>query len=87
MLCHCWLVRRKMNIGSILSTKDIANRLGIEANLLRVWIHRGKLPQPTMYLSNSPVWYSDVIEHWIANDTWYKSLQDKKMRSKLKKGK
>jgi len=45
---------------------EIAEELGLPANLVGVWHHRGKLPEPTARLAMGPVWTEADIAPWLA---------------------
>lgn len=48
--------------------KDIADRLGVEAQTVAMWRYRGILPEPKWTVSGQPAWNWPDIERW-ANDT------------------
>lgn len=44
---------------------EIADALGADPAIVRVWYHRKKLPSPTEQLATGPVWFRADIEPWI----------------------
>ena len=46
---------------NLLTYQDIAARWNVSVNTLRVWVHRGKMPQPDSRIGWSPVWYEETI--------------------------
>lgn len=45
---------------------EIARATGLPPNLVTVWHHRGRLPEPTARLAMGPVWEEADIWPWIA---------------------
>lgn len=45
---------------------ELAERLGITPANLRVRLNRKQVPEPDDYASNRPVWYSETIDKWLA---------------------
>ena len=43
---------------------EIAAMLGVDRPLVRLWYHRGKLPEPDALLAATPVWRRSTIEAW-----------------------
>jgi transposase-like protein len=52
----------------MLSYKDLARRWGVSTNTLRVWRHRGKLPEPDLVIGRSPGWNLETIERVETQD-------------------
>lgn len=44
---------------------EIAQELGLDVKQVRMWKHRGKLPEPTARLTMGHVWHGREIEEWI----------------------
>lgn len=49
----------------LLGYQEIADELGVKVNLIRVWVIRGKLPEPDYRLGQSPGWLEETIRPWI----------------------
>lgn len=49
-------------------TTEIAVRLGVAEQTVRVWGVRGRMPAPTWRVGSRPVWCWFVVEQW-ANET------------------
>ena len=46
--------------------RDIVRMTGIKLNTLRVWVNRGKMPEPTRHEGyNFAVWDAHEIDPWI----------------------
>jgi predicted DNA-binding transcriptional regulator AlpA len=50
----------------VYTLKDIAESTGIAYNTLRQWKNRGRLPEPSYQIGQSPAWTGKTIEDWIA---------------------
>ncbi len=46
----------------MLSYSDLAARWDVSTNLLRVWLHRGKLAEPDLVIGRSPGWKLDTVK-------------------------
>jgi predicted site-specific integrase-resolvase len=44
---------------------DIAARLGVTPELVRQWLSRGRMPEPTGRVQRSPWWQGEPIEQWM----------------------
>ncbi|GAB3214295.1 helix-turn-helix transcriptional regulator [Marinactinospora thermotolerans] len=51
----------------LMSTQDIADRLGVKVSTVRQYKLRGDLPAPLRTIGRSPVWRRETIEAWIAS--------------------
>ena len=44
---------------------EIAETLGVDIHLVRLWRDRGKLPEPTAKLTMGWVWAAEDIDPWM----------------------
>lgn len=44
---------------------DIANEVGVRPDLVRQWLSRHKIPEPTGRVGQSPWWAPEDIEPWM----------------------
>lgn len=49
----------------LIQYEDIAEETGIPVPTLRVMAQRGKLPEPTIRVGQSPAWDRPEIQDWI----------------------
>lgn len=56
-----------VDLTGMLSMREIAERLGIEANTLRSYRSDGRLPEPDAMLGMAPRWRPETIDTWHAN--------------------
>jgi hypothetical protein len=47
----------------------IAAKTGLDANRLRLYASRGKMPEPDYKVSQSPGWLPETIDAWMATFT------------------
>lgn len=45
---------------------DIAQRLGVQRDTVKMWRHRGLLPEPKWLVSGRPCWNWPDIAKWAA---------------------
>ena len=45
---------------------DIAQRLGVQRDTVKMWRHRGLMPEPKWWVSGRPCWNWPDIEKWAA---------------------
>ena len=67
-------------IEGYLTTADIAERLGIAAQTVRVYKTRGTLPPPDAHAGQSPLWREETINAWEAarpGQDWRKGRTDR----------
>lgn len=50
--------------AQIVGVAEVATALGVEANTVQVWRHRGVLPPPDWTLAMGPVWRWSTIKRW-----------------------
>lgn len=55
-----------MNPSDLLTLADIARRLDRNASTVRVWHHRGELPEPAAKVAGVNVWTAEQIDTWAA---------------------
>ena len=53
-------------IEGYLSTADLAERLGVKVETVRIYKVRGTLPPPDTYVGQSPLWKTATIDAWQA---------------------
>jgi len=53
-------------IEGYLSTADLAERLGVKVETVRIYKTRGTLPDPDAYVGQSPLWRTETIDAWQA---------------------
>ncbi|QAY16144.1 MerR-like helix-turn-helix DNA binding domain protein [Arthrobacter phage Sonali] len=63
---------------TVYTIKDLAERTGLTPNLLRQWKNRGKLPEPTYTLGQSPAWSGEPIESWLASNPRQGTLNNRR---------
>lgn len=56
-----------MNPANVYDYQRISEHTGVPAATLRVWYHRGKLPEPDFQLGRSPGWLPGTIHAWWAS--------------------
>jgi predicted DNA-binding transcriptional regulator AlpA len=49
----------------LLDYHAVAERLGMDTRILRLWKSRGKLPDPDFVLAHSPGWLPETIDAWL----------------------
>lgn len=54
-------------IDGYLTTADLAARLGVKVETVRIYKTRGTLPDPDAYAGQSPLWRTETIETWQAS--------------------
>lgn len=53
-----------------LSTRQVAEQLGIAASTWRVRVHRGQAPQPdAMFDDRTPYWWQSTIDRYTSEGT------------------
>ena len=55
-----------MGRNDMLTTKAVAELLGIEPVTWRAYVHRGRAPKADGYLGPTPYWLRSTIEKWEA---------------------
>ena len=53
-----------MDPANLLTYDLVSKRLGVDVRTLRVWLNRGRLPKPDLYIGNRPIWYPQTIDRW-----------------------
>ena len=64
-----WAVRKydaAMGIAKLWTTKDIAARLEVSSETVRVLSHRPGFPEPAGQVGHIRVWSADDVERWIS---------------------
>lgn len=56
----------KTKTDAMLTTGDIAERLGVEESTVRAYHSRGQMPAPSGRLGRTPYWTGDAIDPWLA---------------------
>lgn len=67
-----------MSTDPVYTLKDLAEATGIRPGTLRQWKNRGRLPEPTYHLGQSPAWSGKAIEAWIASNPRPGALYNRK---------
>jgi len=62
-------------IPSFCGQAEFARILGLPAINVRMWRQRGKLPQPTDYVGNRPVWSRRVVREFCRELTVLRNAQ------------
>jgi predicted DNA-binding transcriptional regulator AlpA len=57
-----------METMEFLDYEDLAKATGVPASTIRVWFQRGKLPEPSIRVGQSPAWTPAVVADWIAEN-------------------
>ena len=52
-------------MSRIVGLNEIAERLGVKLNTVRMWRKRDLLPAPAGFVSGTPWWYWPTIEAWV----------------------
>jgi len=54
-----------VGLTTLVSTHEIADRLGVEKNTVHMWRYRNLgFPAPTWQLAVGPIWEWSVVEEW-----------------------
>jgi hypothetical protein len=57
--------KRKHETVVLMDYNSIADHIGVEAAVLRLWRSRGKMPEPDYIVAQSPGWLAETIEDWV----------------------
>jgi hypothetical protein len=60
--------RRRSHTGhdpGILSTADVARRIGVAPSTIRAYVAREQMPKPSGRFGREPFWSPEVVEPWI----------------------
>lgn len=63
------MTRKKQGTVVLLDYAAIADLTGIDAQMLRMYANRGKMPEPDYRIAQSPGWLPETIEEWVATFT------------------
>lgn len=55
-----------MTPSDIFTQAEILNKFGCKLGTYNLWSARGKIPQPSMRIGNSPIWFRTDLEAWEA---------------------
>jgi predicted DNA-binding transcriptional regulator AlpA len=61
--------RRRRETVVLMDYAAIAERTGLEVQMLRLYKARGKMPAPDYMVSQSPGWLPETIEEWVKSFT------------------
>lgn len=50
--------------GELVSSKEIADMLGVKHTTVHRYRQRGTLPEPYVVLACGPIWLRSTIDHW-----------------------
>jgi hypothetical protein len=67
-----------MATDPVYTLKDLADKTGIRPGTLRQWKLRGRLPEPTFHIGQSPAWSGKPIEAWLAGNPRPGALHNRK---------
>lgn len=51
-------------LPDVVGVKEIAERLGVEPQVVRLWKHRGLLPEPDWSVGGRPAWLWSRFDGW-----------------------
>jgi len=51
-------------ICQMVGQTEIAEMLGVKRQTVRMWNHRGMLPEPHQVLAAGPIWRAETIVTW-----------------------
>lgn len=54
-----------MNLPGYMTIAQVAERLGVTADTVSAYKHRGQMPAPDATVGQSPLWLVQTIEDWI----------------------
>lgn len=57
----------RIDVEDLVGMMEIADRLGVQRQTVRLWRHRGVFPEPLAVVSRTPLW------RWRDVDKWAKS--------------
>lgn len=53
-----------VSVTDLVGPLEVAERLGVKVTTVHQWRFRGVIPQPTVVVSNTPIWAWAELEHW-----------------------